>query len=298
MKQNKLKFLMLLVLMFSVLSSSSQTFKSKGITYSVTSTKERAVRIIAYDNSYSKRVVIPSQVDYYGTALTVKEIDEDAFNGNKSITSVVIPSTIEKTDYLFSGCSRLASVTLGDLETIGKSTFSVCKSLTSIDIPNSVTSIGTEAFESSGLTSISIPNSVTEIGREAFAWCTGLADVTLGNSVTEIYAETFKHCRGLTSFTIPNTITYIGYMAFYDCTGLTTVTIGRSVKKIDDQAFNGCHNLIKIICEATTPPSLNEIFYPIFVDYLKPTLYVPAGSIEAYKNDPKWGQFAKIRAIE
>ena len=35
MKQDKLKFLMLLVLMFSVLSSSSQTFKSKGITYTI-----------------------------------------------------------------------------------------------------------------------------------------------------------------------------------------------------------------------------------------------------------------------
>ena len=244
-------------------------------------------------------MVIPSQVDYYGTALTVKEIDKDAFSDNKSITSVVIPSTIERIDGLFSNCTRLANVTLGDLETIGEYAFNYCPSLSRIVIPNSVTAIGEGAFENcTGLTSIGIPNSVTEIGANAFKNCVHLTSVTLGNSVTEIAAETFSICHGLTRFTIPNTVTYIGYKAFYDCTGLTTVTIGRSVKKIDDQAFNGCRNLTKIICEATTPPTLREIYYPIFPDYLKPTLYVPAGSIEAYKNDPKWGQFAKIRAIE
>jgi hypothetical protein len=61
---------------------------------------------------------------------------------------------------------------------IGSSAFSGCSKLASVTIPNSVTSIGNSAFSGcSGLTSITIPNSVTSIDQYAFRNCSGLKDV-------------------------------------------------------------------------------------------------------------------------
>ena len=75
-------------------------------------------------------------------------------------------------DYAFSGCTSLKSITIPDGVTeIGYSAFEDCTSLTSITIPNSVTSIDHVAFIGcTSLTSITIPNSVTSIGLYAFGY--------------------------------------------------------------------------------------------------------------------------------
>lgn len=173
MKQNKLKFLMSLVLMLFVLPSFSQTFKSKGITYTIYDSEKAGV----VKGNYSGKVVIPSQVNYYGTTFTVTSIG-DAFERCKSLTSVVLPNTIRYVNG-FCHCTRLTSVTLGNsVEFIGGGAFEGCKSLRSIIIPNSVIEIGIGAFEGcSGLTSVTIGESVTTIGENAFKDCTGLVKI-------------------------------------------------------------------------------------------------------------------------
>lgn len=235
MKQDKLNFLMLLVLMLCVLSSNSQTFKSKGVTYAIYNDNDICKEIGVKKGICSGKVVIPSQVNYYGTIFTVAYIDDQAFEGCKSLTSVVLPNTIESV--------------------------------------------------------------------KGFSYCTRLTSVTFGKSVRLIDGFAFRGCKSLKSITIPNTVTRIGVHAFDGCTGLTSVTIGESVKIIGENAFLDCPGLIKIICKAKTPPSFDINTYTYspskpFYDYYKPTLYVPAESIEDYKNAPYWGRFAKICAIK
>lgn len=224
MKQNKLKFLMSLVLMLCVLPSFSQTFKSKGITYTIYDSGKAGV----VKGNYSGKVVIPSQVNYYGTTFTVTSIG-DAFERCKSLTSVVLPNTIKYVD--------------------------------------------------------------------GFRYCTRLTSVTLGNSVIRVSG--FEGCKSLRSIIIPNSVTEIGSYAFEGCTSLTSVTIGESVTTIGGYAFKDCTGLTKIICKAKTPPSFSYgVEVQVFFDYYKPTLYVPAESIDKYKNALFWGRFVKIRAIE
>lgn len=169
MKQNKLKLLMLLVLVLSALSSSSQEIKSKGITYAIYNDNDICKEIGVKKGICSGRVVIPSQVNYYGTIFTVAYIDDQAFEGCKSLTSVVLPNTIESVKG-FRYCTRLTSVTFGNsVKYIRGFAFQGCKSLKSIVIPNTVTQIGVHAFEGcTGLTSVTIGESVKIIGENAF----------------------------------------------------------------------------------------------------------------------------------
>ena len=206
-------------------------------------------------------VMIPSELGGYA----VKKVGNDwppVFGqGNTSVTSVVIPSSVTSIGvYAFGGCHRL----------------------TAIYISNSVTSIGSFAFYGcTGLTSITIPNSVTSIGRSAFNGCTALASVTIGNSVTSIGETAFERCTGLTSITIPNSVTSIGNGAFTGCTSLTSVTIGNSVTSIGGTAFLSCTALASV----TIPNSVTSIGQYAFVDCTRlVTVYLPARFEATYPN--------------
>ena len=149
-------------------------------------------------------------------------------------------------------------------------------SIKKVVINNGVTSIGQYAFYGcTGLTSVTIPNSVTSIGRYAFSGCTGLTSITIGNGVTSIEGVAFRNCTGLTSITIPNSVISIEDHAFYGCTGLTSMTV-----------------------EATNPPlCVNEYGDGLAMpDYSIP-LYVPAGSVDAYKAADEWKKFTNIQVI-
>ena len=183
-----------------------------------------------------------------------------------------------------------------DVLGISDSAFRSCKTLTSIVIPNGVTSIGIYAFAyCTGLTSITIPNSVTRIGDSTFGGCSGLTNITIPNSVTSIGIDAFSDCTGLTSITIPNSVTNIGRGAFSGCTGLTSITIPNSVTSIVGYAFSGCSGLTAIHCLSSTPPTISSYSGAFNNDtYSKATLYVPYGSLEAYKAAAGWGKFQNI----
>ena len=130
--------------------------------------------------------------------------------------------------------------------------------------------------------------------------CSGLTSVTIGNSVTSIGYCAFYGCSGLVSVTIPDGVTSIGFRAFNGCTSLTSVTIGNSVTSIGRYAFKGCSGLTAIHSLNTTPPHLETDCFSS-TTYSEATLYVPKGSMNAYKyyeyykyDDKGWTQFQNI----
>ena len=180
--------------------------------------------------------------------------------------------------------------------TIPNYAFRNCSSLTSINIPEGVTSIGAMAFDGcSGLTSVTIPNSVTSIGIYAFRNCSGLTSVIIPNSVTSIGYDAFFGCSGLTSVIIPNSVTSIGEEAFEGCSGLTSVTIPSSVTSIGSYAFYGCSGLTSVTIDRTQPLSIGS---GTFSNRANATLYVPAGSKEAYEAAYYWKEFKEIKEIK
>jgi hypothetical protein len=128
-------------------------------------------------------VIVPEKIE----DIPVVEIGDSAFWNNKSVLAVVLPGTIWKINWAFSGCENLAAVNLpAGLEYIGRGAFSHT-AITEIKIPEGIQVIGDETFSScKSLLSVSLPASLKAIGSRAFSSCTELADITIPDSITSL----------------------------------------------------------------------------------------------------------------
>lgn len=278
--------------------------------FSGTSGQKLAITTHTFDDGYG----------YIGFNGDIKTIGNYAFYRCNGMTEFNLPKSVRTIgDKSFSACTSLTSVSLPNgVITIGNRTFEDCRSVTSVIIPNTVKTIGGSAFANcTGLTSITIPDSVTSIGDWVFYNCRHLKNVILGNGITAISESTFEGCSGLTSVNIPSGVTSIGQRSFFNCTGLTSITIPNSVTTIGGSAFYDCGltsviipynvteiggsafyycNLASAIIYATTPPSLGD--WRVFSGSNYP-IYVPAESVDAYKNaSGNWSEFKyRIQAI-
>ena len=197
---------------------------------------------------------IAASITYKGTTYRVTSIDDSAFEGHGSLTSVTIPTSVTS---------------------IGGYAFYNCSSLTSVTIPDSVTSIGYGAFHGCGRLIIyceaankpSDWSSVwsgecpvvwncknNEVANDNYIYVVidgiryglsldGTAKVArqprniqtaqiaksvdykgITYNVTSIDVFAFNGCSSLTSVTIPDSVTSIGWGAFYYCSSLTSIT--------------------------------------------------------------------------
>lgn len=205
-------------------------------------------------------------------------ISEKAFFNDKQLTSLSLPSSVERVDSLaFEGASNLKTITFSDggkgLKKIDSLAFRDCSSLESIDLSNAeITEIPARAFENcTSLKSVKLPPTVTKIANNAFSGCSKLEeikgleqckiselsatafdgcvrlkDINLSNAtIAAIPDQIFSGMRGLISATVPKTVTSIGTEAFYACKNLEMIN-GLSdcdITKIGEKAFYNCWSL-------------------------------------------------------
>lgn len=266
---------------------------------------------------YCGDVVIPEEVTYMNRTRKVTSIGNKTFYKCSDLTSVTIPNSVTTIgEESFYKCSSLISVMIPNSVTrIEHFAFKGCNYLTSVTIGNSVTKIGKEAFRDCGITSITIPNSVTNLDNYAFCDCSSLISVTISNSLSNIETGVFSNCTSLNSVTIPNSVMSIGSYAFKGCIGLTSVAIGNNVTKIGKEAFYKCNLTSITIPNSMTsigdyafngydiPEVISRIDKPFNIEtntfsdntFYNATLYVPAGTIEKYKEKDGWRKFVYIK---
>ena len=258
---------------------------------------------------------VPSAVEYQGTVYNVTRIGEHTFNGAQKLQQVTMGENIKTIDrFAVMNCPQLTEVQIGEsVDSILLDAFSFGK-LQQLTIPknvkyiaplivrnNPITSIKVDpentnytsingvlfnkkknvlhTFPAAYATEYTIPESVDTIGSCAFAG-TSIKSVVFPKNLVHIVDDAFRGTR-LTELVLPASLQSIGMYAFDMCSSLTTVT-----------------------CHATTPPIMSdgesEYKYHVFlrVPVSDIPLYVPAASIEAYRNADQWKDFGQILPIK
>ncbi len=106
---------------------------------------------------------------------------------------------------------------------------------------------------------------ISSIGDSAFGE-TAVEELNFLDSTFTTINATFRGCEALQSLYLPATLTEVGERSFEDCKNLTSLYIA-----------------------ATTPPMLSSDAFNVVSNEL--SIYIPAESVEAYKNAENWSNF-------
>lgn len=258
------------------------------------------------DCSSLGNIIIPENVISLGAG---------AFSGCKRLTTVTIDGNIRTLmARTFENCSSLQSVVLPqNLETIGEKCFNDCKSLQNIEWGGSLRTIMKEAFRKCGFAQVEVPDGVTMIGENAFRDCKSMRSIVLPSNLDVVEKELFRGCENLVKVTLPENANIIGENAFRDCKSFTAVELPNGLTTINNNAFRGTSlteltlpatmlqigdkivekcKMQRIVCLAIVPPVLKKL------SEKKTPLYVPASSVDAYKNTKPWKDFKNILPID
>ncbi|MBP3725775.1 MAG: leucine-rich repeat domain-containing protein [Bacteroidaceae bacterium] len=220
-----------------------------------------------------------------------------ADNPSSEITHISIPSSItEIGDYQFSGWGALKSVEFHDgLKKINSSAFAYT-GLKKIQLPSSISKIGGHAFDGcKSLTEIIFPENLMVIDGYTFRGCINLRDLTLPKSIVSIGENAFNGI-GVTNLFLPEGVKTIGYGAFSSCNYLKTIHIPSSIVSIEKSAFyqnygSVVNRIQEVTCYKVTPPAVFSSTFSLNYSGMKPTLHVPVGSGDAYRNADVWKEF-------
>ena len=229
-------------------------------------------------------------------------IGQGAFSGCEALTELTLPSSITRIDPLaFNSCTSLQSISIPEgLTSLGKTPFKGCISLASITVSpgnpefdsrdNCNAIIKTQSAELiTGCQNTVIPRTITSIGQEAFFGCTTLTSIEIPSNVSSVGYNAFQRCSNLSSLTLSEGVESLDDGAFGFCEALTTVVIPESMAKLGASAFGSCHGLTSIQVKAVNPPKGDSTMFNYTNDC---PIMVPAESVELYKADPSWGNYA------
>ena len=249
-----------------------------------------------------REVEIPSSVTTIGA---------EAFYECEALKSIELPDAVtEIAESLFKGCWRLRKVRLGPhVTTIGESAFKDCEFLQHLPLPESVRRIATSAFENcKNLVDLGQPSSLELVGlyaldNTALQWMQD-GPIYLGNALcgyggsmpdhaclevhdgtTTVAEAALRERRHLESVIFPESLKSIEYEAFNECRELKHIHFPKSLESIGDGAFDW-----SAVAEVEVPwENPISIGYRPFPEGAR--VYVPVGSIAAYKAAKYWKDY-------
>ena len=232
----------------------------------------------AFQNTHLLSVTLPLSLEVInkGTFENCEYLETVTFTGENSILETIDESA-------FSGCSSLSSVTIpSTVKTINDNAF-YKTGLLSVNVPKSVSKLGNSVFAESklekvvfedgckasgyatfdqceSLTSVTLPESLTMLDSFLFRGCTKLEGVTLPQDLTSIPIGLFKN-SGLKSIVIPSKVDDLGGDAFAGCSALENVEIKANLKRIYHQAFANCTSLKSLYIPSSLLIEMDESIF-------------------------------------
>lgn len=189
--------------------------------------------------------------------------DSKMFYGCTGLTSISLPSTLTMLGtQTFNGCSNLATIDIGDDESVATQTIAVDRAPSNANMPFydcGTSNLAVHIHSSvAALTNIRLPNKTKSI--------------TIAEGITDLYS--FSGCTALTSVTLPESLKTT--VAFYQCSALTSIVVNRwkpddSSAQFTDVTYNG------------------QAFYDVPANC---AISVPYGSGSTYKSARNWSSMA------
>lgn len=251
----------------------------------------------------------------------VTTIGEGSFEGCTGLTSLDFENLTSIGTKAFTDCSALKSINfISSSETpitvsIGSQAFTGCSVLETISFKtssyNPPTVANEDAFDAShyATTVIDVPDEKfqdfvdNKIWRKfdklkhpaMFAYkydeATGTYSVRKGKYALE---SDFTDIVEIPATYNSADVVAIEAEAFQYLSFLPGVILHDKLTSIGAEAFYGCDNIITVVNKRTTPIECDECLFHASA-YTDGTLYVPFGSLDAYKNTLPWSKFTTIK---
>ena len=234
----------------------------------------------------------------------VTTITPSFLDGASKLPQIVIGNGVTTIgNYAFRGVGTDDSieelkVTMGaNVVTIGNGLFENCSKLKEVVLPATLTAIPEYTFSGTGLTSVNIPAKTTGVGNRAFAHCANLTEITIEDGNTPLpfsvgYNGVFYGSDAA------NKKVYIGRDLSYEdgavlVSNVSTVEFGPLVTTIKPKLFEGVTlTSIKAPWIETIINCPENAFNA--ETYSGATLWVPGGTMDAYKAADYWKNFTNM----
>ena len=288
------RFLFCLISICLIQSIGAYDFQIGNLRYSITSTSAKTVSVEASSTSLSGNVVIPSTVTYNDVDFTVNHIAANGFAYCHNITSFTIPNSVKGIgSYGFGWCWYLNTIIL--------------------DNPSNSFSVGSDAFNYDwrAFKTVRIINANEKNLFNNGAALLGSSslpthDLYINNNKIVNYSVVdgvhtintcLRNCNSIETLSMPNSVKTIVNYACYGCTALNTITLSSKLESIGRNAFAECPELRTIYAKSIVPATIDASTFPNGA-YMFATLYIPKGTLTAYKNANIWKNFVNIVEIE
>ena len=227
-----------------------------------------------------------------------------------AISSIDLKNVKTVLNQCFSGCENLSTVIGEKVETLGGSVFSRCPMTEAPFFPVLKTTLGTPWFRCTNLVELRLPNTLESLLRNPAVGCTALNEYKVdegGKNYVELDSCIYEIKNGKpyrlvgvpagrfnTELYLQPGTEYIGEQAIREVP-LTAIYAPADLKEIyEGSGFSKDIMTVQVL--ATVPPVGGGAFAQ--ETYENGTLYVPKGSVEAYKAADGWKNFLNIVGID